>query len=200
MGDTDNGAYNGGNVKRARILVLLVPIALFIIVGVVALVSSNTNLFSSFEPRANTGIAQDGTTTEAAVARDIEREAQVLDVLALVIEDGTAYFWIVDLQSGTQWSDRDSKAVTRAFDVMLDWAKINEYGVSITFFAIQSLMGTEGLPVDVFEGVFRIVCPSDLVAEYNIGGANSDAIMSLCQTSPDGGYIDGTGLVPLIGR
>ena len=211
MGDTE--ANGGGrspsesvrravNVKRARILVLLIPLAVAIIVGGVALANSSNlgNLFSSFEPRVDTGIAQNSATTEAALARDIEREARVLDVIAINIVDGNAFLWIVDLESGTTWSDRDSKAVTRAFDVLFEWAQKNEYGVSIIFFTIQSLMGTEGLPVDVFQGAFQFVCPADLVAEYGRGGQSSDVIMGQCDVVPDGLFISGNAEVPLLGR
>jgi len=197
MGDTDNG---GANVKRARILVLLVPLAVAIIAGVVvALEGSNLDLFSVFEP-TSTGISQNSATTEAAIARDIEREARVLDVIALQILDGTAYFWIVDLESGEKWSDRDSKAVTRAFDVLFEWAQKNEYGVSIIFFAVQSLMGTEGLPVEVFQGTIQFLCLPDLVAEYGRSGTDSNTIMNQCNAMPDGLYVSGNAEVPLLGR
>ncbi len=202
MGDISDSGGNGGDVKRARILVLLIPLALIIIAGGIALANS-TNILQALEPSMSAsvaGVAQNSATTEAALARDIEREARVLDVIEIAIEDGGAYFWIIDLESGTDWSERDSNAVTRAFDVLFEWAQKNEYEVGITFFATVFLMGADGEPVDVLQGVINFDCPADLVAEYGRSGGSSDVILNQCEASPDGMFISGNAEVPLIGR
>lgn len=196
MGDTDNG---GGpdpnqNVKRARILVLLIPLVALLIAGGIALAGSN--IFQNFQPQSQVG----GVTTEAALARDIEREAEVLDVIDLEVVDGVVHIWVLDLQSGEVWSDRDSDAVTRAFDVLFEWAKENNYGVEIIFFSVTSVMGPDGIPVDALQGAAKFICPADLVAEYGRGGGNSDNIINQCLLLPDGLFVSPDAEVPFIGR
>ena len=209
MGDTDNGGGRSPsesvrraiNVKRARILVLLIPLAVAIIVGGVALANSSAigDLFSSFEPSSNT-VQTELISNESVLARDIEREARVLDVITIQISDGIAYFWIIDLEFGTEWSERDSNAAIRALDVLFEWAQRNEYGVVITFFGSIPLMGTDGVPVDVLQAVIAFQCVDNLVAEYGRSGENSDRIMNQCDVSPDGQFISGRAELPFIGR